>query len=276
MPPKSKAAKVDETVAEPEVSQPDEKAPESASLPSWRAEVVEEGVEDKTEEKQKEETQKEAAPETQEKPREEEEKVTDLTAEPVSEASDVQETPSSSWTEETSSTPPPGNTVTISLSKKLFWLFLFLLVGALVVGGFFYYKSKVGEDPAGGTQTPQATTSPEETVTPAPAEEVKLDSLKVNILNGSGIPGEAGKVQALLEEGGFADFETGNAENYNYTITEVTLKKGVSSAAFDAVKEALDEYNVVKQEDSLDEDSEFDVEIVTGTRKAATSPTPSQ
>ena len=275
MPPKSKAAKVDETLAEPEVSQTDEKGSDVTSVPSWRAEVVEEGAEDKTEEKQKEETQEEAAPETEEKPKEEEEKVTDLTAEPVSEAKDVPETPSSSWTEETSSTPPPGNTVTISLSKKLFWLFLFLLVGALVVGGFFYYKAKVGEESTATTQTPQATT-PEATATPTPAEEVKLDTLKVNILNGSGIPGEAGKIQALLEEAGFADFETGNADNYNYTITEVTLKKGVSSAAFDAVKEALDEYNVVKQEDTLDEDSKFDVEIVTGTKKAATSPTPSQ
>ncbi|KKU08879.1 MAG: Transcriptional regulator [Candidatus Woesebacteria bacterium GW2011_GWB1_45_5] len=276
MPLKSKAAKVDEAVAEPEVSQTDEKDSDVASVPSWRAEVVEEGVEDKTEEKEKEETQETPTTQTEEKPKEEEEKVTDLTAEPVSEASDVPETPSSSWAEETTSTPPSDNTVTISLSKKLFWLFLFLIVGALVVGGFFYYKSKVGEDPTGTTESPQATTSPEATATPTPAEEVKLDSLKVNILNGSGIPGEAGKVQALLEEAGFAEFETGNADNYNYTITEVTLKKGVSSAAFDAVKEALDEYNVVKQEDTLDEDSESDVEIVTGTKKAATSPTPSQ
>ena len=281
MPPKPKASKPEETIIEPEVSQTDEKDSDTASVPSWRAEVVEEGVEDKSEEKEKEETTQDPAPETSEKPKEEEEKVTDLTNEETAaagETPETPETPASSWTEETSSsTPPSDNTVTISLSKKLFWLFLFLLIGALVVGGFFYYKSKVGGEPiGGGLETSQPTSAPEATATPTPAEEVKLDGLKVNILNGSGIPGEAGKVQALLEEAGFADFEAGNADNYSYTITEVTLKKGVSSAAFDAVEEALDEYNVVKQEDTLAQDSEFDVEIIVGTKKAATSPTPSQ
>jgi hypothetical protein len=239
--------------------------------------VVEEGAEEKAEEEKKEEKPLTPVQEESAKPKEEEEKVTDLTTELPSETSEAPETPSTSWTEETSSQPPSENTVTISLSKKLFWLFVFLVIGGLVVGGFFYYKSKVGSQPKEDTsRAPQATSTPEATSTPTPAEEVKLDSLKVNILNGSGIPGEAGKVQALLEEGGFADFETGNAESYDYTITEVTLKEGVSSAAFDAVKEALEEYNVVKQEDALDQDSEFDVEIIVGTKKTATTPAPSQ
>lgn len=284
MPPKSKASKPEETVVEPEVSQTEEKDSDTASVPSWRAEVVEEGVEKKSEEKEKEETIQTPVTETSEKPKDEEEKVADLTNEETSAAGETPETletaetPASSWTEETSSsTTPSDNTVTISLSKKFFWLFLFLLIGGLVVGGFFYYKSKVGGESAGGvTETSQPTSAPEATVTPTPSEEFKLDELKVNILNGSGIPGEAGKVQALLEEAGFADFKAGNADNYSYTITEVSLKEGVSGAAFDAVKEALDEYNVVKQEDTLAEDSEFDVEIIVGTKKAATSPTPTQ
>jgi len=277
MPPKSKATKSDETVTEPEVTKTEDKSSDVASVPSWRAEVVEEGVEDKTEEKQKDETQETPGSQTEEKPKEKQEEVADLTNETASTVGETPEAPASSWTEESSSTPPSDNTVKISLSKKLFWLFLFLIVGGLLVGGFFYYKSKVGGEPTSGTTgTLQVTSAPEATATPAPSEETKLDGLKVNILNGSGIPGEAGKVQALLEEAGFADFKTGNAGNYNYTITEVTLKKGVSSAAFDAVKEALDEYNVVKQEDTLDEDSDFDVEIIVGTKEAAASPAPSQ
>jgi hypothetical protein len=237
-----------------------------------RAEVVEEGSEEETQEKplEKKETVSE------EKPLIEEEKVTDLTSAPAASATETPEASESSWTEEASNTPP-DNTVTISLSKKLFWLFLFLLIGGVVVGGFFFYKSRVGGEPTtGNKETPTSAPSAEATATPTPSEEVKLDSLKVSLLNGSGITGEAAKIQALLEEAGFADFETGNADNYNYTITEVRLKKGASDAAFDAIKEALDEYNVVKQEEALDEVSDFDLEIIIGTKKAASTPTPSQ
>src|SRR3990170_2675962 len=166
MPPKPKTVKTEETQLEPEVTQTDEKT-DVASVPSWRAEVVEEGGEDKTEEK--EESQEIPAPQTSEKPKGEEEKVTDLTQEAPSAESETPEKQASSWTEETTSSPAPDNTVTISLSKKLFWLFLFLIVGALVVGGFFYYKSKVGKEPTSGTETPQATSAPEATATPTPA-----------------------------------------------------------------------------------------------------------
>jgi hypothetical protein len=278
MPPKSKTAKVEPEEEIKVGEEAEEKAPEATGVPSWRAEVVEEGAQEEPEKKEKEKEEASPTSLVEEKPKqEEEEKVTDLTGVGVSEATETPETPATSWTEETSPQTPPEKTVTISLSKKLLWLFIFLVIGGLVVGGFFYYKSRVGEEPSGGgAQTPEATTAPEATATPAPAEEVKLDTLKVSILNGSGIPGEAGKVQALLEEAGFADFETGNADSYDYTITEVTLKEGVLTAAFDAVKEALDEYNVVKQEGTLEEDSEFDLEIIVGTKQAATSPTPSQ
>lgn len=279
MPPKSKTSKVkeEEVVEEtPGVSEEvpkkaisEENSPDVVTTPSWRAEVVEEGAE----EEKKEEMS--GAPE--EKGPAEEEKVTDLTGVGSTGSSETPKPSESSWVEENSTPPPPDNSVTISLSKKLFWLFLFLLIAGLVVGGFFYYRSRVGGEPgSGSSETPTSAPTAEATSTPTPAEEVKLDSLKVSILNGAGIPGEAGKVQALLEEAGFADFETGNADNYNYTVTEVRLKGGVSTKAFDAIKEALDEYNVVNQEEVLEEDSEFDLEIIVGTKEAASTPTPSQ
>ncbi|OGM02386.1 hypothetical protein A2115_02890 [Candidatus Woesebacteria bacterium GWA1_41_8] len=286
MTPKSKTPKVEEVSSpseetaqekETKISGEKEKASEAAPVPSWRAEVVEEGAEEEKKEEEKTDEAPSAKESTaDEKSEDNEEKVTDLTAETPSESTETPQVPESPWVEETSSPPQSDGTVTISLSKKLFWLFLFLIIAGLVVGGFFFYKSRVAEKSGGTAKTPSSTPAPQATATPTPSEEVKLDSLKVNILNGSGIPGEAGKVQDFLEEAGFKDFKTGNADNYNYTITEVSLKEGVPDAVFDAVKEALGEYNVVKQEGFLDKDSEFDVEIIVGAKSAAATPSPSQ
>jgi len=238
--------------------------------------IIIRGEKEKKEEEKTDEAPSAKESTADEKSEDNEEKVTDLTAETPSESTETPQVPESPWVEETSSPPQSDGTVTISLSKKLFWLFLFLIIAGLVVGGFFFYKSRVAEKSGGTAKTPSSTPAPQATATPTPSEEVKLDSLKVNILNGSGIPGEAGKVQDFLEEAGFKDFKTGNADNYNYTITEVSLKEGVPDAVFDAVKEALGEYNVVKQEGFLDKDSEFDVEIIVGAKSAAATPSPSQ
>jgi len=306
MPFKSRSSKVKETSTDTEalVEGKETKTPDVApeektdtnTVPSWRAEVVEEGAEEEKAAKEEkpafekstgeEETPKEEssfapagseAMEDKKVAEDETDKTTDLSGSTPEETTETPQTSESSWTEESSTTPTSDNTVTISLSKKLFWLFIFLIVAGLVIGGFFYYKSKVaGGSPFGGTaKAPTSTPALQPTATPTPSEEVKLDSYKVNIMNGAGIPGEAGKVQALLEKSGFKDFNTGNADNYNYTVTEVTLKKGVPEAVFNAIKEALGEYNVVNQEETLSEDSDFDVEIIIGTKQAAATPTPS-
>lgn len=97
-------------------------------------------------------------------------------------------------------------------------------------------------------------------------EKVDLAEYDVQILNGSGTAGEAGVVEGLLEEAGFEGVDTGNADTYDYTDTQLQMKKGTPKAVYDAISEALSgDYKVTKG-DSLDADAGYDVVVIVGQR----------
>src|SRR4030065_6477 len=100
-------------------------------------------------------------------------------------------------------------------------------------------------------------------------DEEKKDSLKkysVQILNGSGIAGEAGRVEKLLNTAGFTNTKTGNAQSYDFQETEVAVKKGDPDILFNNVEKALSSYKITKI-DPLNESSSFDIIITVGKSK---------
>lgn len=147
------------------------------------------------------------------------------------------------------------------------------IIGALL-GGIYYYKTSLSENDTSTsdenekeitapTQSPQPTESEE-----SEQEEVNLEEFKVNVLNGSGIAGEAGNAAELLENEGFGAPKTGNAKSYDFTTTQVELKETVPESVYNKVKDALSEnYIVEKSEDFLDDASSFDIVITVGTKK---------
>lgn len=149
----------------------------------------------------------------------------------------------------------------------LFILALFLVIGA-VIGGIFYYKSKVSK-----VETQEGDEEAEVTLTPTPTSlptgsELDLSKYSVNVLNGSGVVGEAGKAAENLDSLGFKEIKTGNAESYDFTTTSVRLKAEVADGVYEKISEALSgTYNVEKGKTSLDKDSSYDVEITVGTKK---------
>jgi len=120
--------------------------------------------------------------------------------------------------------------------------------------------------------TPTPTPTPvSSTPTPTPSEimeELDLSEYSVSLLNGSGVPGEAGNAEELLSELEFADIKTGNAESYDYEQTEVSLKKNLPQGVYSKIEAALSEtYSISLSETTLDEDSTFDIIIIVGQRK---------
>lgn len=163
--------------------------------------------------------------------------------------------------------------------KKLLVLVgIFLVLGGLVVGGVFSLRSR-GEKEVESLPVVEVTPSPAEegpgdisqvtpTATPA-AEVVEIDlqDYSVQVLNGSGVPGEAGRAEDLLLAGGFEAIDVGNADSYDYTDTEVSLREGTPKAVFDSIEEVLGEsYSVVKG-DALARDADYDVVVVVGVQK---------
>lgn len=148
-----------------------------------------------------------------------------------------------------------------------------LIIAGLAVGGYFLYnlrKEKPSKETI-QTEKPQESTSTsdtkkeESTATKSAKkqEKINLADYSVQILNGSGIAGEAGVVKDLLKDKGFENFETGNADSYDYTDTEVSLKADISSEVFDSIKGSLESYSVIVG-DELAKDSTFDIVVVVG------------
>lgn len=144
-----------------------------------------------------------------------------------------------------------------------------IIIGAIVVvligaGGFLYYQSSQKKLASPPTDT-TVTISKEPSATPTP-EDVKIDEYSIEIQNGSGIAGEAGRAQSLIEEQEFVVDSTGNADNYDYTETVIQAKEGVSEAWLDKLKEVLKgKYEVKSQVETLDDaDSDSDVVVIIG------------
>jgi len=118
-----------------------------------------------------------------------------------------------------------------------------LLLGLLLGGVFAYYtgiktlKDNASSKPqATPTVQPEATTSA--TSTPQ-ATSIDLKKYPITILNGSGIKGEASKVQALLEKAGFSIKTTGNASSYDYKKTVIQAKESVGKDFLNKLQESL-------------------------------------
>lgn|GEM_PF-2116021 len=114
--------------------------------------------------------------------------------------------------------------------KRLPFPVIIGIIVVLVVGiGFLSLKLWNGARGNKGTiasVVPQATSAPTPTETPIVRENIKIE-----VQNGSGVVGLAGKGKKVLETAGYTAVTTANADNYDYT--GVTVKgKTPGTAAF--------------------------------------------
>jgi len=137
-----------------------------------------------------------------------------------------------------------------------------VIIIALVVGGFFYWRSS--QTAAPDTMEVETTeTTMEEEPTPTEAE-VDKGEFSIEIQNGSGIEGEAGRAQELLEGEDFTVTGTANADSYDYEETVIRASADVSEEWLDMLIEALEtNYTVDSSIEDL-EDSDADVVVVVG------------
>jgi hypothetical protein len=151
-----------------------------------------------------------------------------------------------------------------------------LALGAGLIGGIFYYRSSVSKTLSEVTPTPEEQTIPTEAETSSaspsaspkasPGAKNDFSKYSLQILNGSGISGEAGRVDALLEKAGFTKTTTGNAKAYDYEETEVAIKASLPDTVYEAISSALSTYEL-KKADPLSSSSSYDVVITVGKSK---------
>ena len=140
-------------------------------------------------------------------------------------------------------------------------IFLGLVVAGLTVvlimrGVSFLQQKPNNTIPIDSSTSTLPTSRPEPT-----AVIMKAQDIKVRVLNGSGIPGEAGRYKNILEEAKFEVIEVGNASFFDYDTTEIRYKEG-NNTELDLVLENLED--VLTSEDFLDADDKADIEIIVG------------
>ena len=157
-------------------------------------------------------------------------------------------------------------------SKKI-WILVLLV--AVAIGAFLYLRPSTSTTTQTPTPTIEPTTVIEEptitedaistTPTTEPTKAVKKTSTgpKIQVQNGSGAEGVAGKMQTALSDSGYDNVETTNADNYDYT--GVTIKaKDASMAIAKKMKTQLKDYTFAEEVPTLSDDSDFDIVIIVG------------
>ncbi|MBI2337945.1 LytR C-terminal domain-containing protein [Candidatus Daviesbacteria bacterium] len=125
--------------------------------------------------------------------------------------------------------------------------------------------------PSTGTESAELKSSTESAESKISTSSAVLDKdqLKVMVLNGTGIVGQAGKIKELLVKMGFTKIETDNAEGAKADNTIVVFSAAVGEDLREEVVDLLDEnFDSVSTQDNADSDS-ADILITTGKPKAA-------
>lgn len=148
--------------------------------------------------------------------------------------------------------------------KNYMWpiLMVFIFVILLLVGVFLYRSGGISLN----NKIDVATSTPAPTATPEPAKTVDLTKYEIEIQNGSGVSGEAGRQQAALETEGFKISSIGNADNSDYTDTIIKAKADVEKAFLTKLKDVLEKSFAAVTEEVLDDDSSVPVIIILGTK----------
>lgn len=138
-----------------------------------------------------------------------------------------------------------------------------VIIIAVLVGGFIMFRQSKKTVP------PKV---PVVTQEPSPTEMPKVDksTVKIQVQNGTGTPGQAGTAVDALKKAGYNsdNIETANAKEFTSSVTTITAKAGFEGTASD-IKISLGEVFTDINIDSakLDTTSDFDIVIVTGGKK---------
>lgn len=167
-----------------------------------------------------------------------------------------------------------SNQPTVTKKSKLPIIIIVVVLMVVLAGGFFLFRRNKSSKPpeVTGTTTEAPTPSP----TPTPA--INKESVKIQVLNGTGTPGQAVKVAVTLKNAGYNldNIKTGNAPE-NLTASSIASKAGFESVAADMKTVLSSEFPDIEiASSSLGTDSEFDIVITTGGKAyvAPTTPTP--
>ena len=141
------------------------------------------------------------------------------------------------------------------------WVVVFA-IAVVLVGGFVLSRQQKKE-PAVKKDVVVEKKEPSPTAKP----KIEKSSVKIQVVNGTGTPGQAGIVVKALEEAGYSadNIKTDNADTFNNLVTTITARSDfeeIVNNIKDVLKPTFEEITV--DSSNLSTDSKFDIVVVTG------------
>ncbi len=95
-------------------------------------------------------------------------------------------------------------------------------------------------------------------------DQINLDQISVQVLNGSGISGQAGKVKTLISDLNFKDIQIGNADSQNQPHTIVNYSSNLNSTDLKPLVDLLQKEFTKVSLVSESKLTPFNIVIITG------------
>ncbi|HUD45018.1 MAG TPA: LytR C-terminal domain-containing protein [Patescibacteria group bacterium] len=161
-----------------------------------------------------------------------------------------------------------NNDVVVEENNSVRWLLIFIILFLLgLIGGLFYFFLFQGKQPAEKSKSTLKTVAVFTPVPTAVAVQISKDKYTIKVLNGSGVIGEAAKVQTLLTSDGYKVGGIGNADNSNYSQTELQVSSSVDQAYISALeKDLAKNYAVNTSTTPIDPSETVDVVVIVGSK----------
>lgn len=132
---------------------------------------------------------------------------------------------------------------------------IILIIPVLILLFFLFFKKNKTEI------IPVSVTIP----TPTAVPTINLATIKIKVLNGSGISGEATKVVNLLAKNNLSVGQTGNASNFDFTQTSIQTKSTISNEITNLIIKSLgNDFTATTSSEKVDSTNPFDIIITTG------------
>ena len=132
-----------------------------------------------------------------------------------------------------------------------------------ITGWAFYLKTKWLPTETVSTPVVEATPSPTAVPTPIPTPEpLEKANVIIEVLNGSGVSGLAGKTAKIFEDLGYIIDGVGNGDDVD--VTEVYIKEAEEGSLWQALDDIEDKLSVSSVSGYLDEDEDVMIRIILG------------
>jgi flagellar basal body-associated protein FliL len=156
-------------------------------------------------------------------------------------------------------------------SREYHWSIL-VIVGVVIIGATAGYLSVMfGLIPNPFPQKPEQVVEQVSTPVPSPTEEaspsasINKEDVKVQVLNGTGVPGQAALVKLQLSKVGYKNFTLDNLEREDTSETKMEYSSQVSKELRTEISDELKKiFKTVKSDSQASDSAEFDVIITTG------------